>query len=85
MVPSLRTMGGLLQLCVTVAWGFVLFWAGSGVLALEGFVRRIDILGSWHRVSCFRGVMCGGMPGRCGALAVAGRRGTGHGGLCIGP
>ena len=45
MVSSLRA---------AVVGGLVLILAGSGMLVLEGLVRRVDILGSRHREPCLR-------------------------------
>ena len=47
--------GGLLPLLVSIVVGLVLLRAESGVLVLEGFVRRVYILGSWNCAYYFRG------------------------------
>ena len=54
MVSSLWLTGWSPPASCRRPWGLVLVLAGSGVLVLEGPVRRVDILGSEHRAPCPR-------------------------------
>ena len=68
-----------------IVGGLVLARAGPGVLALEGCVRRVDVLGPRHVAPCLRSTCAEVTLGRRGVLAIVGRKGTGRGGRRIGP
>ena len=53
-VPPPSDGDGLLLLRAAVVGGLVLVRSGWGVLALEGLVRCVDIIGTWHHVPCLR-------------------------------